>query len=470
MTLSVESIITKHLPGWPQGDPGELRAAANCWTTVTGSLRTMIEDTQGHISSLSASWEGNAKTAFEQEWSKLATAVQQGCDEMGGVATSLHQTADKLENAQHAYEVAVGAAAVTAVVGIAATFITFGASDEVSAVGVEAEVAAATEVAAEATAAASAALSAAVSIAQEIAVRFVVFLGVDLTAQAAISTVAFPDHNPFGHLNVDSAISIALGMVAPELPGAGALTKVAVGGLAGAGTDALSQEITAGKVDPAQVLFNGALGAAGAAVIVGTGKALSRLSTADAHGADVADSTGSGAENAANGMRLRAQLAGEEIAGGHAFDKDVPAGSGSGPWAQGVEATPGGAVAQTTNASCVAACGEMLSDGTLPQSELVQQIGEWSTPRALANALGPGWRGGDFGDPDVALRAAETGPMGATLRQGTDAGHMVVTVPLGEGKFLVRDPWDGGSTYEVGSSWIKQYVEGGTFRNEPPAG
>jgi hypothetical protein len=41
---------------------------------------------------------------------------------------------------------------------------------------------------------------------------------------------------------------------------------------------------------------------------------------------------------------------------------------------------------------------------------------------------------------------------------------IVVTSPPGEGRFLVRDPWAGGSTYEVGSGRIKQYVAGGTFR------
>jgi WXG100 family type VII secretion target len=323
--VSVESVITKHLPGFPQGNPGELRAAANCWTSVAGSLRTLIDDTQGRIGSLSSSWQGGAKTAFEEEWTTLANAVQQGCEEMGGVATALHQAADKLENAQHAYEVALGAAAVTAVVGIAATFITVGASDVAEAGAIEVEVAAATEVAAEATAAASTALSAAVTIAQQIAVRFVIYLGADLTAQAAISTVVFPDHDPFGHLNLDSAISVALGMAAvPELPGASGLVKVAAGGVAGAGTDTLSQLITTGKIDPGEVLFNGALGAAGAAAMVGTGGLLSRLNAADAEGVNVADGANvSGAENAAAGPRLQAQLAGEEIAGGHAFDKHV---------------------------------------------------------------------------------------------------------------------------------------------------
>jgi hypothetical protein len=37
----------------------------------------------------------------------------------------------------------------------------------------------------------------------------------------------------------------------------------------------------------------------------------------------VAAEAGAGAENVVNGVRLRAQLTGEEIAGGHAFDKHV---------------------------------------------------------------------------------------------------------------------------------------------------
>lgn len=100
----------------------------------------------------------------------------------------------------------------------------------------------------------------------------------------------------------------------------------------------------------------------------------------------------------------------------------------------------------------------------MTQRELLGQLGEWSDPPALARALGNGWTGGYFGSGEMALAAAETGPMGASLRVGTNAGHMVVTNPLGEGRFLVRDPWDGGSTYEVDSNWIEQYVEGGTFR------
>jgi hypothetical protein len=98
------------------------------------------------------------------------------------------------------------------------------------------------------------------------------------------------------------------------------------------------------------------------------------------------------------------------------------------------------------------------------QAELLGKLGDWSNPQALARELGEGWTGGFFGSADDAIAAASRGPMGATLQAGTGPGHMVVTSPLGEGRFLVRDPWAGGSTYEVGSDWIGQYVSGGVFR------
>jgi hypothetical protein len=40
---------------------------------------------------------------------------------------------------------------------------------------------------------------------------------------------------------------------------------------------------------------------------------------------------------------------------------------------------------------------------------------------------------------------------------------MVVTSPLGGGRFQVLDPFDG-TGYVVDSSWIERYVSGGVFR------
>jgi hypothetical protein len=39
-----------------------------------------------------------------------------------------------------------------------------------------------------------------------------------------------------------------------------------------------------------------------------------------------------------------------------------------------------------------------------------------------------------------------------------------VISPMGGDKFLVRDPYGGGSTYEVDGSWINKYVSAGVFR------
>ncbi len=38
---------------------------------------------------------------------------------------------------------------------------------------------------------------------------------------------------------------------------------------------------------------------------------------------------------------------------------------------------------------------------------------------------------------------------------------MVVTSPLGAGRYQVRDAYGGGSVYEVSTSWTERYVPGG---------
>lgn len=88
-------------------------------------------------------------------------------------------------------------------------------------------------------------------------------------------------------------------------------------------------------------------------------------------------------------------------------------GSGSGPWMEGIAATRGGAVAQSRGGSCVSACGSMLSSGARTEAQLLDELGEWSNPGALADALGSGWLGHYFASSADALTAAGRGPMGA---------------------------------------------------------
>jgi hypothetical protein len=111
----------------------------------------------------------------------------------------------------------------------------------------------------------------------------------------------------------------------------------------------------------------------------------------------------------------------------------------------------------------------MLTGGRVSQADFLDELGEWSDPGSLADRLNtvdaPGWHGGFFPDEDTAVAAASRGPMAVTLQApGIRGQHMVVTEPLGDGMFRVRDPWNDGSTYVVGEDWIRQFVAGGVFR------
>ncbi|MBO0871270.1 MAG: hypothetical protein J2P15_22175, partial [Micromonosporaceae bacterium] len=140
----------------------------------------------------------------------------------------------------------------------------------------------------------------------------------------------------------------------------------------------------------------------------------------------------------------------------------------SGPWAP-ARVTPGGAVTQTLPGSCVSAAGEMLTHGAVSQADLLAELGEWSNPVALRDALnargidGGGWRGGFLTEQD-ALRVASAGPIAAVLMApGERSMHMVAIEPAGDGTFTVRDPLPG-VTYTVDSAWIREFVAGGVFR------
>lgn len=126
----------------------------------------------------------------------------------------------------------------------------------------------------------------------------------------------------------------------------------------------------------------------------------------------------------------------------------MQAGAG-GVW-RTIDETPGGAVAQHNDLSCVSATGEMLSGR--PQAGLIDAIGSPSSAGALADELGPQWRGGQVGyDPRSIEALNKVAPWGAELFDGANGiGHMVVVDGVrADGRLLVRDPWGGGSTYAM---------------------
>lgn len=110
---------------------------------------------------------------------------------------------------------------------------------------------------------------------------------------------------------------------------------------------------------------------------------------------------------------------------------------------------PGGAVGQLNDLSCVSACGEMLSGRS--QIDFVDALGSPSNAQALARELGEGWRGGQVGHiPDILKILDTCYPWGAELYEGGRMGHMVIVDGIrADGKIVIRDPWNGGSTYAM---------------------
>ena len=107
--------------------------------------------------------------------------------------------------------------------------------------------------------------------------------------------------------------------------------------------------------------------------------------------------------------------------------------------------TPGGAIGQSTPLSCGAACGEMVSG--VPQATIIQRAGTPMSAGALGDAIG--WRGGATGAP-LSQLAGLRGPWVAELRSGSGGlGHFVVVDGAQGGNLMIRDPWAGGSTYQM---------------------
>jgi len=301
--VGVESFITRHLPGRPQGDPAALRAAASTWTATASGLRDAIGNAGAHIGSLDDSWQGSAKAAFVTEWTKLARAVDDGCGEMSGVASALDQLAAKLEAAQRKYDETLATAVVTTGASIAAGFITFGATDAAGAVEIVTATTDIVIVAEEVTAEATTLLSQLATIAEQMVLRFVVGFGVNVASQAAVGAVM--DHDP-GDINYREALGagVAEGLAAvPDVEFDSALAKFGFTGLRGVFQDAVGQAAAGGQMDPIELLFSGAQSATG-------------LGTVDA-GPGFSDQLGKAIRESAFDDALSAQLKASEGLLGH---------------------------------------------------------------------------------------------------------------------------------------------------------
>ena len=102
----------------------------------------------------------------------------------------------------------------------------------------------------------------------------------------------------------------------------------------------------------------------------------------------------------------------------------------------------------------------------MSQAEFLAQLGEWSNPGALAEALNAlegvtTWEGGYFASAADAVVATQEGQMGAVPGPIPSCayGH---SGAWRSWHVLGRDPAIGG-TYEVTVEWITKYVAGGVW-------
>ncbi len=131
----------------------------------------------------------------------------------------------------------------------------------------------------------------------------------------------------------------------------------------------------------------------------------------------------------------------------------APVGKG-GDWPVLNERPSPDVVKQISNESCVAAVGEMLSNGMLKQDVLIDQVG--TKPEFLAPLLGPEWKGGfvrENREKVLEVLLASKRSWAAEFRDDfyhrVRMGHMVVVDGLDKvGNVMIRDPQDA-TRYEM---------------------
>jgi hypothetical protein len=168
-----------------------------------------------------------------------------------------------------------------------------------------------------------------------------------------------------------------------------------------------------------------------------------------------------------------ADAVGASSALGNVADAAVGARDGVviGPWSEGAtNIIKDGVFTQCANGSCVSATGQILSDGSLTEQQLLSRIGEWSNPDALAaelNRANPeaNWKSGYLASEADAVAVANRGQVGVVLQAQGAPAHMVTMEPITDaaGMYRVYDT-GAGATYDVTTAWVKRFVAGGVWR------
>ena len=252
----------------PPGFPDAVRDGARCWREVADRLDRQADDVEQRSLSLSASWAGPAKEAYERQVTPFLDAVRQGAGNLRDGAVRLDEVGAKIEEAQNRYRQAMIAAGITIGVGIALTVFTFGGSDAAAAAAVSAEVGAAMEISAVAAAEATSALSMLGSFAAQLAGRFAIFTLTGIAADGAAGMVTYGDANPFDHLHFAEDLEFGGGpcrrrgavQARPRVSDGGASGRRAVGARTPAGAghpDDDARAVASRAVPPARRAHDG---------------------------------------------------------------------------------------------------------------------------------------------------------------------------------------------------------------------
>jgi len=252
---------TFHAPGWPGGEPEQIRQAADHWDGVADAIQAMVDTLRFNVDAYGASWSGDAKDSFVTEWTGLATGIDKAIPELRTMATNMRTAADDIEHAREEYKRVLVEIGVSIALGVAFSFVTFGGSGAAAGAMATANLARAALLAKDAALAARAAMLVASGLARTLAVEFTINFATDMGAQIAANTVVDGPGDAFDDLNYRNALlaaGISAGQVA-RLSSAGQfISAAALATLAGAGQAAkgvAARPLIMSGIDPVSILF-----------------------------------------------------------------------------------------------------------------------------------------------------------------------------------------------------------------------
>jgi hypothetical protein len=283
---------------WPAADPGKLRAAAAAWRSVAADLEAVSASASAVARSVTAENQGQAVDAFEAYWVGRWTggsgALRAVADGAQALAAALDRYAAAVEKARARIQELIAAAVTVAIIGVGLTVLTVGVSDVAAGAVAGTLVATAAAVGMELSAEVAAIIATALVITSMGALQGGLSdLAIQTERIACFHDQPSIDWNEigqwaaFGALAGTAGAGASTGLRAAAQIGAPTVGRIgerlgveelpawtstrlgrrigsmAAGAAGGAGTAALTDEVTTGQIDAADVLTGAFAGAGG---------------------------------------------------------------------------------------------------------------------------------------------------------------------------------------------------------------